>query len=182
MILGFIGETVRDALTLADLGLEYTYWQARAAGFSEGDYRAALMLSTFASFSFLLMAAFPEARSPALAAMVLPFPAGQYDWRRAVRMTMFGLLAVGCILLMFTAPTLSQDGGMTLKEVVSDHEARLRVLEKMSNDVELLKKIVFELVNWVKLGFGIVAAAILTYAVNGILKTHAAGKKAQRED
>ena len=178
MIFGLMGELALDTLKLADASLDYTYWQARAAGFSEGDLRAAIAMG---GLGFLCMAVYPESRSPTLAAMVLAFPPSDYDWRRAVRMTLYGLLAVGCIVLMLTAPsTLSQDGGMTVKEVLGDHEARIRLLEKLPSDVELLKGIVFELVNWVKLGFGLVAGAILTWAVNGFL--NARGKRRAKED
>lgn len=175
MIYRLLSEFALDTRELVSLGLDYTYWQARASGFSERDFHAGFILTTFVGFGFLLMAAYPETRHPVLASMVLTLPPGQYDWRRIVKVTFLLALGIGCILLLATAPPILSQDGMTLKEIVGDHETRIRATERMLADHQA----VFW---WIKTSLSVMMAAVVTAVGSDIYKTFIAGRKARAKE
>ncbi|MCC7234895.1 MAG: hypothetical protein IT163_06315 [Bryobacterales bacterium] len=134
-----ICEIARDLYTLPGVFGELAFWQARAWGMTERDIHA-----TFATAGLgaLAIATFADGRaSPGLFAFALPVAAidrfllwaertsvrihGK-GWFKVIRGGVLTVWLVIGVLLLWSIPSVHSQDGITTREVIQDHEERLR--------------------------------------------------------
>jgi len=169
MTFGLIGEILTDTGHLVGLGIDYSYWQARASGLSEGDIRAALTVVSGLYACLALSLVLPEARVPSTSAAAMAFLLprieaaglwiGRQGWAHAMKLGILFTMACLCVFALITALTLhSQEPTPipTIYQIAKEHEDRIDKLEAVVAELAAQQKRfigygegVFNVVKWI---------------------------------